>query len=62
MFGTLSEEVEAKVAPSKTWRFFSSLELGNIVAKHFLDKLEIVEGDGGVGTVLKLTYKPGMCL
>ncbi|PWA86030.1 Bet v I domain-containing protein [Artemisia annua] len=58
MFGTLSEEVEAKVAPSKAWQLYKSLELGKVVGEHFLEKLELVEGDGGVGTVLKLTYKP----
>ncbi|GJW48866.1 S-norcoclaurine synthase 2-like protein [Tanacetum coccineum] len=58
MFGTLSEEVEAKVAPSKAWQLYKSLELGKVVGEHFLEKLELIEGDGGVGTVLKLTYKP----
>nr|XP_043610723.1 norbelladine synthase-like isoform X1 [Erigeron canadensis] len=58
MFGTLSEEVEVKVAANKAWRLYNSLELGKLVAKHFLDKLEVIEGDGGVGTILELTYKP----
>nr|GEY49895.1 S-norcoclaurine synthase 2-like [Tanacetum cinerariifolium] len=57
-FGELKKKVEAKVAPSKAWQLYKSLELGKVVGEHFLEKLELIEGDGGVGTVLKLTYKP----
>ncbi|GJY76591.1 S-norcoclaurine synthase 2-like protein [Tanacetum coccineum] len=58
MFGTLSEEVDVKVEASKAWQLYGSLELGKVTGEHFLEKLELLEGDGGVGTVLKLTYKP----
>nr|XP_043608910.1 norbelladine synthase-like [Erigeron canadensis] len=59
MFGTLvSEDVEIKVEPSKAWKFWSSLDFVKVVSKETLDKLE-VEGDGGVGTILNLIFKPG---
>lgn len=62
MFGTLSEETEVKVPASKAWALYGTLELGKVVAGTILDSVDIVEGDGGVGTILKLNLKPGTCL
>lgn len=59
MFGTLSEEVEAKVPARKAWAIYGTLELGKLVVGKVLDAVDVVEGDGGVGTILKLTLKPG---
>lgn len=58
MFGTLSKEVEVKVPADKAWDLYGSIKLGDI-AKQILDNLEVVEGDGGVGTIIKITFKPG---
>ncbi|KAI3822738.1 hypothetical protein L1987_10335 [Smallanthus sonchifolius] len=60
MFGSLSEEAEVKVPASKAWALFSSLELGKLVAGKILEAVDVVEGDGGPGTILKLTLKPGL--
>uniref|UniRef100_A0A251VKJ4 Putative major pollen allergen Bet v 1-K n=1 Tax=Helianthus annuus TaxID=4232 RepID=A0A251VKJ4_HELAN len=60
MFGTLSEEAEVKVPASKAWALFSSLELGNLPIGKIFEGIDIVEGDGGPGTILKLTFKPGL--
>ncbi|GJY76589.1 S-norcoclaurine synthase 2-like protein [Tanacetum coccineum] len=59
MFGSLSEEVEVKVAAEKAWQTYGTLELADIAAKNILESLEVIEGDGGVGTVVKVTFKPG---
>ncbi|KAK9068566.1 hypothetical protein SSX86_012681 [Deinandra increscens subsp. villosa] len=59
MFGSLSEEVEVKVAANKAWEIYGTMKLEEFAGKHILEKLDVIEGDGGVGTVLKLTFKPG---
>ncbi|KAF5755338.1 putative (S)-norcoclaurine synthase [Helianthus annuus] len=59
MFGTLSEEAEVKVPASKAWALFGTLEIGKVLAGTTLEAVDVVEGDGGPGTILKLTFKPG---
>lgn len=61
MFGSLSEEVEVKVAAEKAWELYGTIKLGDIAAKHILERLDVIEGDGGVGTIVKVTFKPGIC-
>ncbi|KVH90670.1 S-norcoclaurine synthase 2-like [Cynara cardunculus var. scolymus] len=58
MFGTLSEETEVKVPASKAWALYGTLELGKVVTGKLVNAVDVVEGDGGVGTILKLTLKP----
>nr|XP_043623878.1 norbelladine synthase-like [Erigeron canadensis] len=60
MFGTLSEETQVKVPVSKAWALYGSLELGKIASGKILECVDLVEGNGGVGTILKLTLKPGL--
>ncbi|KAI3688073.1 hypothetical protein L1987_81779 [Smallanthus sonchifolius] len=43
---------------SKQSLLYGSLELGKLVAGKILEAVDVVEGDGGPGTVLKLTLKP----
>ncbi|KAI7735414.1 hypothetical protein M8C21_033015 [Ambrosia artemisiifolia] len=59
MFGTLSEEAEVKVPASKAWALYGTLEIGKLVVGKVLEAVDVVEGDGGLGTILKLTFKPG---
>ncbi|KAK2970315.1 hypothetical protein RJ640_017046, partial [Escallonia rubra] len=62
MFGTVSEEIEVNVPASKAWEVYSTVELTKMAAEGLPDifeKIEVVKGDGGVGTVLKLTFLPG---
>ncbi|KAJ9559000.1 hypothetical protein OSB04_013614 [Centaurea solstitialis] len=59
MFGTLSDEVEVKVSADKAWQLYGTLELADIAAKYIVDEIEIIEGNGGVGTIIKITFKPG---
>nr|XP_043613560.1 norbelladine synthase-like [Erigeron canadensis] len=60
MFGTLSEEKEFKVPSSKAWELFSTLELAKVLTGKVCEAIDVVEGDGGVGTILKITLKPGL--
>ncbi|XP_076893974.1 norbelladine synthase-like [Bidens hawaiensis] len=59
MFGTLSEEVEVKVSASKAWALYGTLEFGKVVTGKIFEAVDVVEGDGGPGTILKVTLKPG---
>lgn len=57
MFGTISEEIEVAVPASEAWKVYGTLLLAKVVVKelpHVLHKVDVIEGDGGIGTVLKL--------
>ena len=60
MFGELSYEVEIDVPAGDAWELYSSLQLAKVVQEglDMLEKFELVEGDGGVGTVLQITLAP----
>ena len=63
MFGTISGEVDVNAPASVVWEVYSSLQLAAIVEKGLTDvieKIEVVEGDGSVGTILNLVFKPGI--
>ncbi|KAI3688075.1 hypothetical protein L1987_81781 [Smallanthus sonchifolius] len=47
-------------AASKARALCGSLEIGKLVAGKILEAVDVVEGDGGPGTILKLTFKPGL--
>ncbi|KAK2977214.1 hypothetical protein RJ640_028419 [Escallonia rubra] len=62
MFGTISKEIEVNVPASKAWEVYGTLELAKVAAEGLpdaLDKIEVLQGDGNAGTVLKLTFPPG---
>ena len=61
MFGQVEHEAELNVAASEAWDLFSSLKSGELLEKELsvLQKVEVIEGDGGIGTIQKLTLKPG---
>ncbi|KAK9072676.1 hypothetical protein SSX86_009111 [Deinandra increscens subsp. villosa] len=59
MFGTLSKEAEVKVPASKAWALYGTLEIGKVLVGKLLEAVDVVEGDGGPGTILKVTFKPG---
>lgn len=63
MKGKLSAETTVGVAASAMWEVYKGLELGRLVDKllpDLLGKVEVIEGDGGVGTIVKLTFPPGI--
>ncbi|XP_076960830.1 norbelladine synthase-like [Bidens hawaiensis] len=59
MFGTLSEEAEVNVPASKAWALYGTIALAKLVSGKILQAVDVVEGDGGPGTVVNITCKPG---
>ncbi|KAJ0970842.1 hypothetical protein J5N97_018801 [Dioscorea zingiberensis] len=62
MKGTLSHELEVGLSADEIWVVYRSLELADLVVKllpNIIQKVELVEGDGGVGTVLHVYFPPG---
>ncbi|KAA8533463.1 hypothetical protein F0562_031103 [Nyssa sinensis] len=60
--GRLSEETEVRVAASTVWEVYRGVELGKLVDQllpDVLGRVEVLQGDGGVGTVVKLTFPQG---
>lgn len=60
MFGQVSHDMEVDVAASSAWKLYGTIQLAKIVEEglpHMVEKIEIIEGDGGVGTVLQLTFR-----
>ncbi|KAI5010169.1 hypothetical protein ZWY2020_012306 [Hordeum vulgare] len=59
--GSLWHEFETDLPAADVWEVYGSLALGQLVPQllpHVLSKVELVEGDGGVGTVLLVTFPP----
>ncbi|KAL7154946.1 hypothetical protein ABFS83_03G038600 [Erythranthe nasuta] len=61
MFGTVSDSMEVKVPASEAWKLYGTLELAKIVpeALPMVSKIDVVQGEGGVGTILELFFLPG---
>ncbi|XP_059627955.1 norbelladine synthase-like [Cornus florida] len=62
MFGTISEEMEVQVSATEAWQLYGTLRLARLSEEELSDvihKIDIVEGDGGAGTILKITFPPG---
>ena len=65
MFGTVSHEMEVNVPASQAWQLYGTLQLAELTQQqlnHLVDKIELVQGDGGVGTVLHLIFPPGISI
>jgi len=62
MSGQLEHELELHVPASEAWDLFGTIGIGKLVEAEMpelFQKVELIEGDGGVGTILKLTFTPG---
>ncbi|KAL8058660.1 hypothetical protein ABFX02_03G034200 [Erythranthe guttata] len=62
MFGTVSDSMEVKVPASEAWKLYGTLELAKIVPEalpNMVSKIDVVQGEGGVGTILELFFLPG---
>lgn len=65
MQGHVSQDTPVGVPAALIWDVYRGLELGRLVDKlapEVLGRVEFVEGDGGVGTIAKLTLPPGTYL
>ncbi|KAF7132676.1 hypothetical protein RHSIM_Rhsim09G0213600 [Rhododendron simsii] len=64
MFGTISQEIEVNVPASQAWELYGTLQLAKLAAEQpnsVIDRVEVVQGDGKVGTVLNIVFLPGTC-
>uniref|UniRef100_A0A9I9DPY1 Bet v I/Major latex protein domain-containing protein n=1 Tax=Cucumis melo TaxID=3656 RepID=A0A9I9DPY1_CUCME len=63
MLGQLRHETVIDVPANVAWQLFGGLELGRIVGEqlpNLFEKIELVEGDGGEGTIFNLIFAPGL--
>ncbi|KAM4069474.1 hypothetical protein ACB094_12G093000 [Castanea mollissima] len=60
MSGQLSHELEVNVLTSEAWELYGKLGLAKLLVEEgsIVEKIEVIEGDGGIGTILKKTYAP----
>lgn len=58
----LTHELEVKVPASEVWELYRHLGISKLAAeqlKNAIKRIEVLKGDGGIGTVLKITIDPG---
>ncbi|KAE8731752.1 S-norcoclaurine synthase 1 [Hibiscus syriacus] len=58
----VTDEVEVNVAASRVWKLYRHLGNSFLAAerlKNVIQSVQVSKGDGGVGTILKLTSVPG---
>ncbi|CAI8617075.1 unnamed protein product [Vicia faba] len=63
MSGQVEHELELEVPASEAWELIGTLGIAKLLDEEMpelFQKVEIVEGDGGVGTILNLTFTPGI--
>ncbi|KAI3695970.1 hypothetical protein L1987_78976 [Smallanthus sonchifolius] len=65
MFTKISKEMEVKASITKAWDVYSTLKLAMIIQSKLghLFGIDVLEGDGGVNTVIKVTPRsdvPGL--
>ena len=49
---------------SEAWELYGRLGLAKLLVEEgsIVEKIEVIEGDGGIGTILKKTYASGMII
>ena len=58
----LTDELEVNVPASNVWELYRHLGISMLAAQELtnvIQSVEVLKGDGGVGTILKLTFVPG---
>ncbi|XP_062093190.1 norbelladine synthase-like [Humulus lupulus] len=61
--GQVSHELEVMAPANKVWEIYGTLRLAKLVEENLktvIENIDVVEGDGGVGTVLNLHFVPGV--
>ncbi|KAG1354246.1 S-norcoclaurine synthase 2 [Cocos nucifera] len=62
MKDSLFHELEVCLPAGEVWEVYGTLGLAQLVVEllpHVIQKIDVIEGDGGVGTILHLTFPPG---
>ncbi|KAK3038775.1 hypothetical protein RJ639_027362 [Escallonia herrerae] len=57
--GSIFTEMEVNVPASKAWTIYGTTDLMKITLPNYLKSVEILEGDGGVGTICRTTPLEG---
>ncbi|GJN11715.1 hypothetical protein PR202_ga29927 [Eleusine coracana subsp. coracana] len=63
MKGSKVHELEANVPASDLWAVYGTLRAAELLREllpHVLAKVDLISGDGGVGTILELIFPPGI--
>ncbi|XP_038900632.1 norbelladine synthase-like [Benincasa hispida] len=63
MVREISGETEIQAPAAKVWELYGGLELAKFIPIHLpslVHKIDVLEGDGGEGTLLHLTFAPGL--
>ncbi|XP_006652730.1 norbelladine synthase-like [Oryza brachyantha] len=63
MKGSVCHELETELPAAELWEVYGGLLVGQLVphlVPEVFSKVELVEGDGGVGTVLRVIFAPGI--
>nr|WGU11343.1 norbelladine synthase 2 [Crinum x powellii] len=63
MKGSLCHELEVALPAGELWEVYGTLRLAKLVVEllpNAVSKVDVEEGDGGVGTVLHVIYAPGI--
>ncbi|GMJ05226.1 hypothetical protein HRI_004191800 [Hibiscus trionum] len=58
----LTNELQVNVAANRVWELYRHLGISRLTAQQLqnvIQNVQVLEGDGGVGTKLKLTFAPG---
>lgn len=62
MKGEVVHELEVCLSAEEIWMIYRSLQLSQLVVKllpNVIHKVEVIEGDGGVGTVIHVHFSSG---
>ena len=62
MKGSKVHEHETDIPASELWAIYDTLLPAKLLPEllpHVFAKVELISGDGGVGTILKLIFPPG---
>ncbi|KAG7980666.1 hypothetical protein I3843_05G193800 [Carya illinoinensis] len=58
MVGKLSHEIEINVPASEAWELYGTLRLAKLIVEEafpgVIEKIEVIEGDGEAGTIVKI--------
>ncbi|KAE8703242.1 S-norcoclaurine synthase 1 [Hibiscus syriacus] len=58
----LTNELQVNVAANSVWELYRHLGISRLTAQNLqnvIQNVQVLKGDGGIGTVLKLTFVPG---
>ncbi|KAM7269335.1 hypothetical protein ACFE04_024832 [Oxalis oulophora] len=63
--GQVSVDTPMPVPAATVWEVFTGVEIGKLITQLLGDtigKIEVLEGDGGVGTLVKVTLAPALAI